>query len=182
MGCRPSGADCISTCTRTTRKEKSNGCWASARPAIGRGSRAKTSWSSRTPRATCSASSTRRALELVSARSLGVGRRPPDTFLRFSRFRFKEGKEAEGLDILRRHSAAIKSAPGCRDVWLAQGQHPATECVVVALFENEDSLRRLEGKLRSDPLRGGDFFALLSLTTQPPDVTQYEVRSQSTGC
>ncbi|TMA04117.1 MAG: hypothetical protein E6J93_08260 [Methanobacteriota archaeon] len=113
---------------------------------------------------------------------MGVGRRPPDTFLRFSRFRFKEGKEAEGLDILRRHSAAIKSAPGCRDVWLAQGQHPATECVVVALFENEDSLRRLEGKLRSDPLRGGDFFALLSLTTQPPDVTQYEVRSQSTGC
>src|SRR5881397_3641972 len=182
MGCRPSGADCISTCTRTTRKEKSNGCWASARPAIGRGSRAKTSWSSRTRRATCSASSTRRALELVSARSLGSGRRPPDVFLRFSRFRFKEGKEAEGLDILRRHSAALKSAPGCRDVWLAQGQHPATECVVVALFENEDSLRRLEGKLRSDPLRGGDFFALLSLTIQPPDVTQYEVRSQSTGC
>ena len=98
-------------------------------------------------------------------------------FLRFSRFRFKEGKEVEGLDILRRHAAAIRAASGCRDAWLAQGQHPATECVVVALFVDEDSLRRLEGSLRSDPLRGGDFFALLSLTTQPPDVTQYEVRS-----
>src|SRR2546425_634051 len=113
----------------------------------------------------------------ASARSLGSGRRPPDVFIRFSRFRFKEGKEAEGLDILRRHSAAIKSAPGCRDAWLAQGQHPATECVVVALFEDEDSLRRLEGRLRSDPVRGGDFFSLLSLTTQPPEVVQYEIRS-----
>ena len=108
---------------------------------------------------------------------MGVVRRPPDVFLRFSRFRFKEGKEAEGLEILRRHSAAIKSAPGCRDAWLAQGQHPATECVVVALFEDEDSLRRLEGRLRSDPVRGGDFFSLLSLTTQPPEVVQYEIRS-----
>ena len=98
-------------------------------------------------------------------------------FLRFSRFRFKEGKETEGLDILRMHSAAIKSAPGCRDAWLAQGQHPATECVVVALFEDEDSLRRLEGRLRSDPLRGSDFLSLLSLTTQPPEVVQYEIRS-----
>src|SRR2546426_582198 len=51
------------------------------------------------------------------------------------------------------------------------------ECIVVALFEDEDSLRRLEGRLRSDPLRGGDFFSLLSLTTQPPEVVQYEVRS-----
>src|SRR5712691_45933 len=177
MGCRLKGADCISTCTRTTRKEKSNGCLTSARPATAQGSPEKTSWSWRIPRATCSASSTRRALEPSSARSLGVGRRPPDMFLRFSRFRFKEGKEAEGLDILRRHSAAIKSAPGCRDAWLAQGQHPATECVVVALFDDEDSLRRLEGRLRSDPLRGGDFFSLLSLTTQPPEVVQYEIRS-----
>jgi len=56
-------------------------------------------------------------------------------FLRFSRFRFKDGKEAEGLAILRRHVAAISSAGGCRDAWLGQGQHPATECVVVALFE-----------------------------------------------
>src|SRR5439155_1623925 len=127
------------------------------------------------------ASSTRRALEPASARSLGVGRRPPDTFLRFSRFRFKEGKEAEGLDILRRHSAAIKSAPGCRDVWLAQGQHPATECVVVALFENEDSLRRLEGKLRSDPLRGGDFSALLSLTASSNGESLFELLSHSWG-
>src|SRR2546422_5542662 len=69
------------------------------------------------------------------------------------------------------------SCTGLQDAWLAQGQHPATECVVIALFVDEDSLRRLEGSLRSDPLRGGDFFALLSLTTQPPDVTQYEIRS-----
>jgi len=48
--------------------------------------------------------------------------------------------------------------------------------VVVALFDDEDSLRKLEGRLRSDPARGGDFFSLLSLTTQPPDVTQYEIR------
>ncbi len=115
--------------------------------------------------------------EPVSARSLGNGRPRPIVFLRFSRFRFKEGKETNGLEILRRHAAAIKAAAGCRDAWLAQGQHPATECVVVALFEDEDSLRRLEGRLRSDPLRGGDFFELLSMTTQPPDVVQYEIRS-----
>src|SRR5256885_14267091 len=77
----------------------------------------------------------------------------PSMFLRFARFRFREGKEAEGLRILRGHAAAIRSAPGCRDAWLAQGQHPATECVVIALFEDEDSLRRLEGRLRSDPTR-----------------------------
>jgi hypothetical protein len=100
-------------------------------------------------------------------------------FLRFSRFRLKEGKETEGLAILRRHAAAIKSASGCRDAWLAQGQHPATECIVVGLFDDEDSLRRLEGRLRSDPALGGDFFALLSLTAQPPEVTQYEVRGPS---
>src|SRR5207245_6487232 len=96
-------------------------------------------------------------------------------FLRFSRFRLKDGKEAEGLAILRGHVAAISSAGGCRDAWLGQGQHPATECVVVALFEDEDSLRRLEGRLRSDPIQGSDFFALLSLTTHPPEVTSYEV-------
>jgi hypothetical protein len=100
-------------------------------------------------------------------------------FLRFSRFRFKEGREVEGLAILRRHAKAIRSATGCRDAWLAQGQHPATECVVVGLFEDEDSVRRLEGRLRSDPGLGGDFFALLSLTAQPPEVTQYEVRAYS---
>ena len=100
----------------------------------------------------------------------------PSMFLRFARFRFREGKEVEGLRILRGHAAAIKSAPGCRDAWLGQGQHPANECVVVALFEDEDSLRRLEGRLRSDPTRGGDFFALLALTTQPPEVVPYEVQ------
>ena len=100
-------------------------------------------------------------------------------FLRFARFRFKEGKEGEGLRILQGHAAAIRSAPGCREAWLAQGQHPATECVVIALFEDEDSLRKLEGRLRSDPRRGGDFFALLGLTTQPPEVVPYEVREIS---
>jgi hypothetical protein len=44
------------------------------------------------------------------------------------------------------------------------------------LFQDEESLRRLEGRLRSDPTRGGDFFALLALTTQPPEVVPYEVR------
>ncbi len=97
-------------------------------------------------------------------------------FLRFSRFRFKEGKETNALVILRRHAAAIRSAAGCRDVWIGQGQHPATECVVVALFEDEDSLRGLERRLRSDPAQGSDFFTLLSLTTQPPEVVPYEVR------
>jgi len=97
-------------------------------------------------------------------------------FLRFSRFRFKEGKEGEGLRILGDHAAAIRSAPGCIDAWVGQGQHPATECVVVALFENENSLRGLEGRLRSDPRRGGDFFALLALTTQPPEVVPYEIQ------
>ena len=100
-------------------------------------------------------------------------------FLRFSRFRFREGRETEGMSILWRHAKAIRSATGCRDAWLGQGQHPATEFVVVALFEDEDSLRRLEGRLRSDPEGGGDFFALLSMTTQPPEVTQYEVRDLS---
>ena len=98
-------------------------------------------------------------------------------FLRFARFRFKEGKEADGLTILQRHAAAIRNSPGCCEAWLAQGQHPSTECVVIALFEDEDFLRRLEGRLRSDPVHGGDFFSLLSLTTQPPEVTQYEVRA-----
>lgn len=102
-------------------------------------------------------------------------------FLRFSRFRFKEGKEGEGLGILHAHTAAIRHAPGCREAWLGQGQHPATECLVVALFEDEDSLRRLEGRLRSDPARGGDFFALLSMTREPPEVTVYEVRGDASA-
>jgi hypothetical protein len=96
-------------------------------------------------------------------------------FLRFSRFRFKEGNEEEGREILLRHMAAIRSASGCRDAWLGQGQHPSTEFVVVALFEDEASLRSLEGRMRSDPSLGGDFFSLLRLTTQPPEVVQYEV-------
>ncbi|MGI0148862.1 MAG: putative quinol monooxygenase [Thermoplasmata archaeon] len=97
-------------------------------------------------------------------------------FLRFARFRFKEGKEGEGLRVLQKHLEAIRNAPGCIDAWLGQGQHPATECVVVALFPDEDSLRHLEGRLRSDPSRGGDFFALLALTTQPPEIVPYEIR------
>src|SRR5204862_1919943 len=105
----------------------------------------------------------------------------PSMFLRFARFRFREGKEAEGLRILRGHANAIRTAPGCRDAWLGQGQHPATECVVIALFEDEDSLRRLEGRLRSDPRRGGDFFAPRGLTTQPPAGLPYEVREPPYG-
>ncbi len=100
-------------------------------------------------------------------------------FLRFARFRFRDGKEGDGLRILQGHAAAIRAAPGCVSAWLGQGQHPATECVVIALFQDEDSLRRLEGRLRSDPTRGGDFFALLAITTHPPDVTQYEVVGQT---
>src|SRR5436189_15925 len=57
----------------------------------------------------------------------------PAMFLRFARFRFREGKEAEGLRILRGHAKAIRASPGCRDAWLGQGQHPATECVVFDL-------------------------------------------------
>lgn len=98
-------------------------------------------------------------------------------FLRFSRFRFKEGKEEEGFAILRNHAAAVASAAGCKEAWLAQGQHPTTEFVLIALFEDEDSLRSLEGRLRSDPSLGAHFFSLLRLTTQPPEVTQYEVRA-----
>ena len=101
----------------------------------------------------------------------------PPVFLRFARFRFKEGKEGEGLRILRLQAGAIRSAPGCIDAWVGAGQHPTTECVVIALFENEDSLRSLEGRLRSDPQRGGHFFALLALTTQPPEIVQYDVQA-----
>src|SRR5438034_5824149 len=67
----------------------------------------------------------------------------PAMFLRFARFRFREGKEAEGLRILRGHAKAIRASPGCRDAWLGQGQHPATECVVIALFEEDRKSTRL---------------------------------------
>jgi len=97
-------------------------------------------------------------------------------FIRFSRYRFKEGSEGEGFDILQRHLAALRSAAGCEDAWLAQGQHPSTEFVVVARFRDEASLRTFEGRLRSDPAQGSDFFALLRLTTQPPEVVPYELR------
>ena len=100
----------------------------------------------------------------------------PRMLIRFARFRFKEGKEGEGLRILGAHTVAIRAAPGCRDAWLAQGRHPATECIVIALFADEESLRRLEGRLRSDPTAGGDFLALLPLTAQPPEVVAYEIK------
>lgn len=96
--------------------------------------------------------------------------------VRFSRYRFKEEAEAEGLEILRRHLAALKAADGCEDAWMAQGQHPSAEFIVVARFRDEGSLRTFEGRLRSDPNQGSDFFSLLRLTTQPPEVTQYEIR------
>ncbi len=97
-------------------------------------------------------------------------------FLRFSRYRFRDGAEIEGYGLLRSHTAVVAAAPGCKSAWLAQGQHPSTEFVVVALFEDEASLRSFEGKLRSDPTLSGDSFALLRLTRQPPEMTQYDVR------
>ncbi len=97
-------------------------------------------------------------------------------FVRFSRYRFKEGSETEGAEILRRHLAALKEAPGCDEAWLAQGQHPSTEFIVVARFGDEASLRSFEGALRSDPNQGGDFFSLMRLTTKPPELTTYEIR------
>ncbi len=108
--------------------------------------------------------------------SLGTAALRASVWIRFSRFRFKEGLEADGLAVLRRHVKTIAAADGCRDAWLGQGQHPSTEFVAIALFESEDALRHLEGGLRSDPSLGSDFFVLLRLTTQPPEVTQYEVR------
>lgn len=98
--------------------------------------------------------------------------------VRFSRYRFKDGSETEGLEILRRHVAALRAADGCDDAWVAQGQHPSTEFIVVARFRDEGSLRAFEGRLRSDPAQGSDFFSLLRMTTQPPELTQYEVRLQ----
>ena len=97
-------------------------------------------------------------------------------FVRFSRYRFKEGSEAEGLEVLQRHLVSLRSAPGCEQAWLAQGQHPSSEFVVIARFRDEPSLRSFEGRQRSDPTEGSDFLYLLRLTTQPPEVTQYELR------
>ncbi len=97
-------------------------------------------------------------------------------FVRFSRYRFRDGAEAEGLEILRRHVAALRAADGCEDAWVAQCQHPSTELIVVARFRHETSLRAFEGRLRSDPSQGSDFFSLMRLTTQPPELTAYEIR------
>ncbi len=97
-------------------------------------------------------------------------------FVRFSRYRFREGNEAEGLDVLRAQVRSLRAAEGCEDALVAQGQHPSTEFIVLARFRDEASLRAYEGRLRSDPTQGGDFFSLLRLTTQPPEVTQYEVK------
>jgi len=96
--------------------------------------------------------------------------------IRFSRYRFKDGAEVEGAETLRRHAEALRAAEGCEDAWVAQGQHPSTEFIVVARFRDEGSARSFEGLLRSDPAQGSDFFALLRLTKQPPEVTQYELR------
>ena len=98
-----------------------------------------------------------------------------DVFLRFSRYRFKEGNEADGLEILERQLASLRVAEGCEEAWLAQGQHPSTEFVLIGRFRDEASLRIYEGRLRSEPSQGSDFFSLLRLTTKPPEVTQYEI-------
>lgn len=97
-------------------------------------------------------------------------------FIRFSRYRFKEGNEAEGLEILRAHAEAMASSPGCERAWVAQGQHPATEFIVIGEFRDEAALRAFEGRLRSDPNLGSDLFSLMRLTTQPPDMQQFEIR------
>ncbi len=97
-------------------------------------------------------------------------------FIRFGRYRFREGCEAEGYDILTKQAASLRSAEGCDEAWIAQGQHPSTEFIVVARFRDEASLRAFEGRMRSDPRLGGEFFTLLRLTTQPPEATQYELR------
>ncbi len=96
--------------------------------------------------------------------------------LRFSRFRFKEGNEEEGARVLRTHVAAMRTSEGCEDAWLGQGQHPATEFVALGMFRDEGTARAFDGRLRSDPTLGSDFFALLRMTTQPPEVTAYETR------
>ncbi len=98
-------------------------------------------------------------------------------FVRFSRYRFKDGAETEGAEILRRHVAALKAAEGCEEAWLARGQHPSTEFIVVARFQDEASLRTFEGRLRSDPEQGSSFFSLLRLTIQPPEMMQCELVS-----
>jgi len=97
--------------------------------------------------------------------------------LRFSRFRFKEGNEAEGEDILQSHATSMRASAGCVSVWVGQGKHPSTEFVVVAFFDSDASLRGFEGELRGNPSLGGDFFSLLRLTSVPPEVTEYEVRA-----
>jgi hypothetical protein len=97
-------------------------------------------------------------------------------FLRFSRYRLKEGSETVGLEILKRQLASLRSADGCEEAWLAQGQHPSTEFILIGRFRDETGLRTYEGRLRSEPTQGGDFFSLLQLTTKPPEVTQYEIR------
>ena len=98
--------------------------------------------------------------------------------VRFNRFRFKDGRETEGLEILRKHAAVVRAAEGCESVFLAQGQHPSTEVVVIALFLDERRLRAFENRLRSDPSLGSDQFSLLRLTTRPPEMTEYEVRDE----
>lgn len=100
----------------------------------------------------------------------------PDVIVHFSRYRFKEPNVVEGLELLRRHVTRLKAADGCEEAWLAQGQHPSTEFIVIALFRDEAASRTFEGRMRSDPAQGTDFFSLLRLTERPPEVTQYELR------
>ena len=99
-------------------------------------------------------------------------------FIRFARYRFRDGSEAEGAALLAKQVEALRTAEGCEEAWFAQGQHPSTDFMVIARFRDEPSLKGFEGRVRSDPSLGGDFFALLRLTTHPPELTQYEIRGE----
>lgn len=98
---------------------------------------------------------------------------------RFSRYRFKEETVEEGLRVLRGHARAVAAAPGCESAWVARGRHPDTVVVLLAAFRDDASLRSFEGRLRSDPLLGSDAFALMRLTTAPPEMAEYQVQSQA---
>jgi len=99
--------------------------------------------------------------------------------LRFSRYRFKEETVEVGLRILGGHAKAVAAAPGCEAAWVARGRHPDTVVILLARFRDDASLRTFEGRLRSDPALGSDAFALMRLTTAPPEMAEYEVQAET---